>query len=343
MEINYQKICSKILEILPERTKDIIKRRFGLNYPQKETLESIGKNYNLTRERVRQIVEDGLHRLKTEEILKITSPVFEIFQDYLKKKGGLKKEEILLKDLGDEKFKHQVFFLLTLGEQFLRYGETENYYAFWAIDQKLAIISQKIIKHLIKKLQQLSNPITKDEFFQKEINELKNEYENINLEFLNSSYEISKKIEENAFGEIGLVDWPEIIPRGIKDLAYLVFKKENKPLHFQEIAKKINQLNIYPKKLALVQTVHNELIKDPRFVLIGRGIYALSEWGYYPGQVKDVIAKILKETGKPLTKEEILEKVLSQRIVKESTILLNLSNKKYFIRNSEGKYLIKEA
>ena len=94
---------------------------------------------------------------------------------------------------------------------------------------------------------------------------------------------------------------------------------------------------------ALIQTVHNELIKDPRFVLVGRGIYALSEWGYYPGQVKDVILKVLKEKRRPLTKEEILEKVLSQRLVKENTILLNLSNKKYFLRNSQGKYWVKEA
>jgi len=92
---------------------------------------------------------------------------------------------------------------------------------------------------------------------------------------------------------------------------------------------------------ALSQTVHNELIKDPRFVLVGRGIYALKEWGYTPGQVKDVIFKILKEDG-PLTQSEILERVLKQRLVKESTILLNLNNKKHFLRDTQGRYQIKE-
>jgi len=93
---------------------------------------------------------------------------------------------------------------------------------------------------------------------------------------------------------------------------------------------------------SLVQTVHNELIKDSRFVLVGRGIYALEEWGYYPGQVKDVILRVLREERKPITKEEILEKVLEQRLVKENTILLNLSNKKYFERDVQGKYKVKE-
>jgi len=110
----------------------------------------------------------------------------------------------------------------------------------------------------------------------------------------------------------------------------LVFKKVGNPLHFREVTNLIENAHL--------QTVHNEIIKDSRFVLVGRGIYALSEWGYYPGQVKEVILKILKESEKPLKKEEILEKVLSQRLVKENTILLNLSDKKYFLKDSLGRY-----
>ena len=148
-----------------------------------------------------------------------------------------------------------------------------------------------------------------------------------------SYLEVSKKILQNSNGLYGLKDWPEINPRGVKDKAYLVFKKLGKPLHFNEVAKLIEG--------ALSQTVHNELIKDPRFILVGRGIYALKEWGYTPGQVKDVIFKILKEDG-PLTQSEILERVLKQRLVKESTILLNLNNKKHFLRDTQGRYQIKE-
>jgi len=71
---------------------------------------------------------------------------------------------------------------------------------------------------------------------------------------------------------------------------------------------------------------------------VGRGTYALAEWGYLPGEVKEVIFRILKEEKKPLKKEEILKKVLEQRLVKENTILLNLSNKKYFLKDSLGRY-----
>jgi DNA-directed RNA polymerase delta subunit len=124
----------------------------------------------------------------------------------------------------------------------------------------------------------------------------------------------------------------------------LVFKKHGKPLHFTKVAELIDKFNYnLPNKKTYSQTVHNELIKDSRFVLVGRGIYALKEWGYERGYVKDVIFQVLKSAQKPLDKEEILEKVLKQRIVKENTVLLNLSNKNYFLRTSKGNYTIKEA
>ena len=96
------------------------------------------------------------------------------------------------------------------------------------------------------------------------------------------------------------------------------------------------------RKAVLPQTVHNELIKDPRFVLVGRGTYALQDWGYKPGTVKDVIREILHDNGGTMTREAIVQKTLDQRRVKESTILLNLQDKKYFFRKGEGYYCIGE-
>jgi DNA-directed RNA polymerase delta subunit len=345
MKPNYQTICSNLLRGLPERVKNVIERRFGFKKGKSETLESIGQNYGITRERVRQIEEGGINLIKRPEVFKITLPVFTYFKDYFKKESGLKREDILLSDLGGERFKPQVFFLLTLGDQFLRQGETGEFYPFWTTNKELVSLSQDVIKKVSNFLKKEEKPLKKENFLREALKELKeNLGKKFESRFVLNSVEIAKDIEENSFREIGLVVWPEINPRGMKDKAYIIFKKEGKPLHFQAIADKINQSKLsFQEKPALVQTVHNELIKDPRFVLVGRGVYALSEWGYYPGQVKDVISKILKETKKPLTKEEILEKVLSQRLVKENTILLNLSNKKYFLRNPQGKYVVKEA
>lgn len=328
MKFNYSQTCSKLLEPLTQKQKAVFVRRFGLDTARRretrETLESIGKDYGITRERVRQIERDGFLRLRSET--KEYKTLFQYFSDYLKSRGELKKEDILLTELGGEKEKNQVYFLLTLGEQFERMSETPDFYPLWTINKDSLSSFKKTIASFLKTLGKTKKPLT--------LKELNCSY-SLSQAVLASYLEVSKKIQKNSEGLFGLKEWPEINPKGVKDKAYLTFKKEGKPLHFNEVASFIDK--------ALPQTVHNELIKDTRFVLVGRGMYALKEWGYEEGYVKDIILKVLKENKKALTKEDILKEVSRQRLVKENTILLNLSNKKYFLRSPEGKYTIKTA
>lgn len=327
IKFNFSQICQGLIKDLPFRQKEIISRRFALQSLARvkgETLESIGKDFGITRERVRQIEKDGFLGLKPK--IKQCQKTFQYFQKYLESRGGLQKEDTLLTALAGEKQRPQVRFLLTLAENFQRLGETEDFYPLWTINQDSLKRAKEILDSLFQGLLKSGKSLTLKEL---------SSFIPLKEPVLTSYLEISKKIQQNSEGLFGLKDWPEINPRGVKDRAYLVFRKNNKPLHFTEVANLIAG--------SLVQTVHNELIKDPRFVLVGRGVYALQEWGYFPGQVKDVISKILEEERKPLDKEEILEKVLKQRLVKENTVFLNLSNKKYFLRNSQGKYEINAA
>ena len=336
MGFNYQKICQDLIKDLPPRTKEVLSRRFALQAlasgeggAKRETLESIGRDYGVTRERVRQIEKDGF--LKIEPKLEKIQKIFQYFTGELERFGDLKKEDVLLSELGGEKYKSQIYFLLTLGPNFERAGESDEFYSLWTVNRNSLLIAQKVIASISEKLKKIGKPLSLKELTSYTEPPKEARWEK---RFISSTLEISKKIQKNSDGLFGLIYWPEINPRGVKDRAYLVFKKAQKPLHFSEVAELIEG--------SLVQTVHNELIRDSRFVLVGRGIYALREWGYYPGQVKDVILKILEGEEKPLTKEEILEKVLEQRLVKENTIFLNLSNKKYFQRDSQGKYIVRE-
>jgi len=83
-------------------------------------------------------------------------------------------------------------------------------------------------------------------------------------------------------------------------------------------------------------------IKDKRFVLVGRGLYALAEWGYEPGTVSEIIVQVMKKANCPLSKEEIIEKVLAKRLVKENTVLINLQNRKLFEKTGDGAYALKK-
>ncbi len=173
---------------------------------------------------------------------------------------------------------------------------------------------------------------------------LKNNLFSENFDIINrhkviySVLKASKHIEQNKFGYWGKHNWREIKPKTINDKIYLILKYYKKPMHFAEIAEKINTIKFDNKK-ANPATVHNELILDNKYVLVGRGLYGLKEWGYKEGTVADVIEEILKDKG-PLTRDEIIDEVLKRRIVKETTIILALMNKQRFIRE-DGKYILK--
>ena len=328
---NYQKICSKLFKDLPQRTKQIIEGRFGFDTGEKKTLDAVGKNFGICRERVRQIEKIGFSLLEKKKDQKEYQEVFKYFVNHLNQFGGLKREDILLEELGGKKSKPQVSFLLSFGNQFKRFTEDENFYPLWAVNQKSLTSAKKVLNGFVKKLSKKNQLFDFEELLK---------FSNINSNVLTSYLEVSKKIAKGPFAKFGLSHSPEINPRGIKDKAYLVFKEEQRPLHFTETASFIGKL---VSQKANTQTVHNELIKDSRFVLIGRGVYALDEWGYEHGCVKDIISNVLKRAKMPLGKEKILKQVLAQRQVKRNTILLNLNNKNYFLRNDQGKYKTKEA
>ena|SRR3989344_2041994 len=332
-KFNYQKICSDLIKGLSPKGREVVSRRFGLDQNQKETLEAIGQDHGITRERVRQIQEDAI--LKVNKVLDRYQPVFKHLENAFRSYGNIKKEDVLLNLLGEGNNQNQVFFLLTLGKPFLRFFETDKYHTFWTTEPKPTAAMNNVVSAFHKFLSKRKTPITlqevsANEFFGK--NKSKEKIHSFGPQSFHSILEVSKNIQKNQDGFWGLREWPEINPRGIKDRAYVAFKKEQKPLHFSEVARLIGGN-------ANVQSVHNELIRDNRFVLVGRGLYALKEMGYRPGVVRDVIIGILKDSKKPLTQEEILSEVSKQRVVQKSTVLINLNNKQCFSKNPEGKYV----
>jgi hypothetical protein len=322
MKKDYSKTISEFLKQLPEKQREIVSRRFGLGEFKRETLESIGKGLGITRERVRQIEADAFLKLQPE--VKKQKDIFRPIESYLNKSGGVKKESVIFEDLSTNN--NHIYFLLSLLRDVKRFGETEEFHPSWAIGKESFSFSKKVIADVFEKIKKENNPL--------KISDL-SQAVSVNPKTLESILEISKTILKNPEGFYGLKAWPEINPRRIKDKAYNVLKKNQKPLHFKEVA------GLIPA--ALPQTVHNELIKDTRFVLVGRGIYALNEWGYEKGFVKDVIRDIIKQNNGPLNKEEIIKLVQAKRIVKENTILLNLSNRKYFLRDTGGSYDVKTS
>ena len=55
----------KLLSTLTPREAKIIKMRFGIGGESEHTLEEIGKSFNLSRERIRQIEAEALRKLRS--------------------------------------------------------------------------------------------------------------------------------------------------------------------------------------------------------------------------------------------------------------------------------------
>ncbi len=337
-KVNYSTIYTSLTKGLSDKTKEVFARRFGIGSRVPETLESIGQSMGVTRERVRQIQDAGFVNIKNEK-KDILEKALKDLSMYLKGKGGFRREDLILADLGQNNARSYILFLLTLGEQFSRICEKKDFYAFWAMGDNGETTTGKFLASLASDLKKIGKPVVKKEF----VAQFASKY-NLSQVVLGSYLEASKNIKENSEGKVGLVDWPEISPRGVRDKSFLVFQKENKPLHFTKVASLIDSFNYnLPNRKTLPQTVHNELIKDERFVLVGRGIYALKQWGYHPGTVRDVIVKTIADSAEPLDREILLQKVLSQRMVAKNTVLMNLNDKKLFAKNDKGRYILRKT
>jgi hypothetical protein len=333
-----KQVSKRLVNSLQSRAKEVIINRYGLGADGKRmTLEAIGDLYHITRERVRQIENAALTNIRKSEEFKKEKDAFVELEKVLKEAGGIVAEEDFLNYVTkDKSAQNHINFLLVLGDSFRKERETDEFKHRWYVDTDL---SKKVHESLRKLYENLSDDdlVSESELvtqFLDYVKDVSEEYKS--EEILRRWLSISKTLAKNPLGEWGLASSSNVKAKGIRDYAFLAMRKHGSPIHFRDIAKIITEL--FNKK-AHPATTHNELIKDSRFVLVGRGLYALSEWGYLSGVVKDVIKKILDKNG-PLTKDQIIEKVLKERYVKENTILVNLQNPKFFKKSKEGKYFV---
>lgn len=335
-----QDAVKQLLTALPSRRmRNVIEKRFGLKGNKVFTLDAIGKEYKITRERVRQIEADALRHLEKKAVSAEFTALFDAMERHLKEQGGAAAEQDILASFADGKYKSSVALLLDVAGRFHYMPEDDSFHARWVMNREAAARAEKAVSKLVDTLESHGRPVPRENLlsFAAESAKAVNGGD-VPEQVLASYMGISKLIQKNPYGEYGVVTWPAINPRGVRDKAYVVLMKAGKPLHFREVAEGINHAG-WTKKKAHPQTVHNELIKDMRFVLVGRGLYALSEWGYEPGAVREVLVSVLRGSG-ALSREDIMKKVLEKRFVKEATILLNLQNKSLFKRTDDGKYLL---
>lgn len=322
-----------------EREREIIARRFGL-YDRKETLEQIGELLGITRERVRQLEKAILIRLKlaAEKDLPYVAQIEKDFIKHLSEMGRVARvSDLALKvtEKGDERDRAHTAFLASLAPNLTVLDENDFYFQSVAIKEYFDEKSLKsAVDSIVKTIKEHGAPVTIPQ-----LHEMTSGYEH--PDHVRALASVSKLLA-HLKDQWGLLKWPLVNPKNIRDKIYVILQEQGKPMHFSEISGKIKDSD-FKRKDVTTQAIHNELIKDSRFVLIGRGIYALKEWGYTKGTVSDIIVKILKKSKEPMHRDDIVREVLKSRQVKETTILLNLQGKKQFKRVAKATYALAEA
>ncbi len=333
-KLNIEKTVQDILNVIErEREREIIARRYGL-FDRKETLEQIGELLGITRERVRQLEKSVVARLKSlaEADLPHIDEVKELFEEEIKALGHVARISDLTAKLTEEATKldqSRVSFLAQLVPSLAFVDENDHYFMSAGI---ASTHSEKAIRdqvgHVIDGIKKIGIPA--------KIEEIAGSIGHPDANRTKALASVSKHLA-TLNGRYGLAKWPMVNPKNIRDKIYVILHENGKQMHFNDIAKSIRDSG-FKRKEVTTQAIHNELIKDGRFVLVGRGIYALKEWGYKKGTVADVITEVLKEAKQPLHRDEIVKRVLKKRFVKETTILLNLQGKPEFKRVAKATY-----
>jgi len=305
-------------------------------FDRRETLEQIGELLGITRERVRQLEKAVMAKLRAsaDKDLPHIAEVQSQFSEVLLAVGKVARISELSAKLTDENTRldqARVSFLAHLSPKVAVIEESDNF--FHAAGQN-SEHNEKVIREQVEKIIEAVKKIGEPA----SIEVIAEKVGDSDIKHVQALASISKQIA-TLNGRWGLVKWPMVNPKNIRDKIYVILHENGKPMHFNEIAGAIKDSS-FKRKDVTTQAIHNELIKDKRFVLIGRGIYALKEWGYDKGTVADVIAKVLKKAGEPLHRDEIVKRVLKSRHVKETTILLNLQGKPQFKRVAKATYTL---
>ncbi len=331
-----KQVTKKITSHLQDRARDVIMNRFGLTVDgERKTLEEIGKKYNITRERVRQIEDAAMTLIKKSPLYKEEQAVFEELKQLIHSLGAIVSESDLLSHISkDKNIQNHIHFYLELSDYFKRHREDDHFKTRWSVDDEIADKVHDSLKKLYMALKD-EDLILETEMIKKFFDQMKDVAEKYkNEEIARRWLSMSKTVSKNPLGEWGKTSSPNIHTRGVKDYAFLVMRRHGSPMHFKEVADAISKT--FGRKTHYA-TCHNELIRDSRFVLVGRGLYALAEWGYKTGIAREVIADILRREG-PMSKDEVVDKVMKERYFKKNTILVNLANTKYFKKNKNGLY-----
>jgi len=323
----------KLLSVLNEREQNVLISRYGID-GTKETLSAIGSNLKLSRERIRQIENRAKNRL-ANSVNETYPKYFDNAANLILKSGGLISENTVAENLSSDGVKISYFKLLLDINPSLESTKGDSWLGrIWRHKEISVSKITAIISIILDKLKETKEAIPLS-YLIKEL-EVKPEFDKglfLALSNTINEFMINKTL-------IGLISDRSINPKTVSDKVLYILEETKQPMHFAEIAEAIGKRR-FDKKSINKSTVHNELIANDKFVLIGRGIYAMKKWGYRDGTLEEMIIEFLKNKNVPQKTSDIIDYIGRERTVKRNTILVNLAKSKLIEKSKSGSYTVK--
>lgn len=335
IEINFSELMNRLLSLLSDKERDVVQRRFSLDGKSKETLDRIGKSYQITRERVRQIEAVALKKLARISMDPSMRKIHNLAFDILVNHGNIMAEDFLisemLKNMDETKNLdvNAMKLAMKVSDQMIKQEKNQFFRAFWRTSETKLLEVKNCIKAIQIEMKKQKEVMTEEKL----MSALQDKF---SPEMIKSALPVDWEFKQTEDGW-GLTSWRHINPRSIKDKIMIIFKDIGKPMHFTDIVNHVLR-SFSAKKVVTHQAIHNELIRHDDFVLVGRGVYALNEWGLPSGTVCDLIKTVLEENQKPMKRQEIINAVLEKREIRIGTISLNLQKYPFFKRVGRAVY-----
>lgn len=337
MKIEIRKPVDVSLEALTPQQRNTIVCRYALDGGKKRTLQEIADEYSLTRERIRQVQNNALVKLRKGPCTDLLVPVLEHLEGALRSCGGIALEGNLYKlcDVTEKVDQNYIHLLLTLGGAFCQSPGMDDTEEYWYIEEGHKKAVDGMINDIHKELAKRKRVFSREdlaEFFAA----LEKKHGKIELSH-DDLMSISRRVGRNPHGEWGQKHDPEVSLNRLSGYIRLVLREAaGEPLSFGEVAKRVSAMK---GSSCHEGSCHNELVRQKEFILVGRGLYVLEGMGYRSGTVTDIAVALIKEHG-PMKMAELIERVKKERFVKDQSIVQALLNKKVFTKDAEKRYFL---
>ena len=335
VKVDFADLLTRLLGILSDKEQDIVRRRFSLEGHNKETLDKIGKSFSITRERVRQIESVALKKLSRLALDPDVQKIHQLAQEILSQHGQVMSEDVLvsemIKHIAQEKSvdTNAMKLAMRVCDKLVKQEKNQFYRAFWRASEVTLLSARNSIKEIQQTLSKNKDVMSAADIAAALPTPISVERV---ISLLQTDWSF-KKVGDDW----GLATWRHINPKSIKDKIMIIFRREGEPMHFSDVANRVLD-EFSAKKAVTRQAIHNELIRHDEFVLVGRGLYGLKEWGMVSGTVKEVIRKVLMENGGAMKRQDIIKAVQQKRDIRLGTISLNLQKYPFFKRVGRAVY-----